>query len=108
MDQDHGLYEEDEPIETLLNSFEQVDKVVTKPLCDDNCYVHGYEPVPSSYYKMCYECQHVFVTEQDLIDDDVQVRRNFNKVAGPGDYLFSEDPVPVEEIFCCPHCSHDF
>jgi hypothetical protein len=66
----------------------------------DECAIHGYEPIPPTYYTICGECWHCFVTAAELVTADLDVRRSIPGV----------DAVPrqPDDIPCCPHCSHDF
>lgn len=68
---------------------------------DQHCWHHGYEPIPDGAYRVCVECGHCFVTEQDLIDAD---RAWFTDVE-------PRDRPPVRagaEVYACPLCAHDF
>jgi hypothetical protein len=67
----------------------------------DQCAIHGYEPIPASYYRLCGECWHCFVTAAELVEADWDVRRSL-----PG----GEDAVrrQPDDVWVCPHCSHDF
>lgn len=60
----------------------------------DNCAIHGPEPIPDPCFRVCRECGHAFETEEDLIQAELS--------EWPGDR-----PV-VEEIYSCPYCSHDW
>lgn len=85
-------------LKKVLPSFSPESMVVT--MSNDQCYIHGHEPIPDGYFKICGECWHVFPTAQALIDDDLAVRREY---LGP-----AMGPDPVEDIHICPHCTHDF
>lgn len=61
-------------------------------MSDPGCYFHGVEPVPDEYFRLCLECGHCFVTEEE-----------FTAAA-------EESPIarPDPELTFCPLCSHDF
>jgi len=68
---------------------------------EDQCWFHGIEPVPPSYYVICVECGHCYVTEAELVELDAKVRAD----------CAQGEPVPVltgAEIHSCPLCTHDF
>lgn len=68
---------------------------------DQHCWSHGYEPVPEGAHRVCGECGHCFVTEQDLIDADREWFTDVEPLDRP--------PVrPGSEIYSCPRCTHDF
>lgn len=69
-------------------------------MSEDLCYIHGYEPLPDKYYRMCGECFHCFVTEQELVQKDLDVRR---EAFGP-----DAEVMQAEDIHTCPECTHDF
>lgn len=64
-----------------------------------HCYSHGIDEPDEPCFLYCYECGHVFPTEQALIDDDNAVW------VGMGEPAPNRSP---DEISCCPHCVHDF
>lgn len=58
---------------------------------EDQCFFHGYEPIPEAYFKICLECCHCWVTEEEFLADVEKM------------------PVTVVgEVTFCPLCSHDF
>lgn len=67
----------------------------------DDCAIHGYEPVPADYYRLCVECGHVYVTAAELVLLDQDVRRRLGGERDPS-------PRTVDEIEVCPLCIHDF
>lgn len=73
---------------------------VTEDCYDVHCHSHDVdEPWTDDYYRACYECGHVFPTEQALIDDNAAVWARMGQ------------PCPDRtgaDIHCCPHCVHDF
>lgn len=48
---------------------------------------------------VCGECCHQFHSYRDLLDQDIQVRRDMGQTEG--------FPTTVEEVFSCPLCTHD-
>lgn len=67
-----------------------------------DCYSHYcWEKVAERPFLICGECFHVFNTAEELVEDDRKARQEFMvpDVAKP------RDP---DQIFCCPHCVHDF
>lgn len=65
-------------------------------MANDQCAIHGHEPIPEKYFRICGECWHVFVTAEEL----VQAYRD--EMPEP------KRPTPLEEIYFCPYCTHDF
>lgn len=69
-------------------------------LADDFCLSHYVnEPNDGTVYTICYECNHLFRTEQDLINADREAQTQ---------YGVHENSRPVGDITACPHCNHDF
>lgn len=64
-----------------------------------HCYSHDVDEPDQPCFRYCYECSHVFPTEQALIDADNAVWVQMGR---------SAPNRPSDEIFCCPHCVHDF
>jgi hypothetical protein len=61
------------------------------------CYVHNIdEAVPDDAFLVCFDCQHVYVTADDLV-------REWVRYAGPEMSGAALDNVPW-----CPYCGHDF
>lgn len=75
------------------------------PHCNDYCYSCGrHEPVPlDGYYRICAECFHVYVTEQELID-------GHNALVLSMAEGMHEVPTVSRgvDVFACPKCIHDF
>lgn len=61
-------------------------------MSDPGCFFHGEEPVPDEYFRLCVECGHCFLTEDE-----------FTAAA-------AESPIarPDPQLPFCPLCSHDF
>jgi hypothetical protein len=57
------------------------------------CWHHGYEPDVGAF-RVCGECAHAFMTEEELISADAQWREG--------------QRVAVDDITCCPLCTHDW
>lgn len=64
----------------------------------DECAIHGYEPIPPTYYRICPECWHVFVTSEELL-------KAHNEILAE---LLMSPETDVEQVFICPVCTHDF
>lgn len=63
------------------------------------CYFHGVEPIPADAYRVCAECGHCYNTREDLVSEDVKLRRWGLDIPLPD---------PADEIYTCPLCLHDF
>lgn len=61
-----------------------------------DCFWHGKEELSYNLYKWCFECGHVWPTEEDFIKD-------VNTMA-------DEVGINVEPLLIkfCPLCAHDF
>ena len=68
-------------------------------MTDDFCYIHGYEPMPPQYYRICGECWHVYVTPEELVQKDLYQRASVS---------LPVEPMKAEDITICPECLHDF
>jgi hypothetical protein len=66
---------------------------------NQHCYSHGVDEPDEPCFLVCYECSHVFPTEQALVNDDNAVWAEMGVHLGDR---------PAAEIRCCPHCAHDF
>jgi len=86
----------------------------------DNCYIHGYEPIPAYYHTICGECGHVYATPEALrgayrreierITAEFQRQINAGGTLAAG-LLAEIDPLvvpPAEDIHFCQECTHDF
>lgn len=68
-------------------------------ICKSWCHAHANcEPLRRSDYQYCIECGHVFRTASELL-------RSHNEVLREMDLPRETDP---KQVFCCPHCVHDF
>jgi hypothetical protein len=69
------------------------------------CAIHDEkEPVYDDTYLVCFECKHVFPTPMAVVNADLQLQIDLNYNTG---YV----PVqvrPVDKIYSCPLCLHDF
>lgn len=69
---------------------------------NDRCYgcgqVHDYS---QSYYLVCYECGHVWRTEEELVADHTALLAEMKAPIHPDDHR-------AEKIYICPQCTHDF
>jgi hypothetical protein len=71
----------------------------------DYCAIHGYEPATKGCYKICGECWHCFVTEEELIEKDFRIRAEISNHLGTA----PEGPEESgEQILICPECTHGF
>lgn len=72
-------------------------------VCKSICHIHmKCEPLHEGDYRLCIECGHVFRTEEELVEADLEARKFWSK---------KDDDRPTltgNEIFSCPHCAHDF
>jgi hypothetical protein len=69
---------------------------ICTPECKDFCYSCGkHEPIPEKFYRLCGECFHVFVTEEELLEADAKASGKERREHG-------------ELIQSCPLCIHDF
>jgi hypothetical protein len=83
------------------------------PNPDDGCAIHGYEPLPETYFRVCGECGHCFTTAEELIDADRKLRDEIAAFEAahpwpgiePTPMVYHED---AEDITICPLCTHDF
>lgn len=78
-----------------------------------HCYYHNVDEYigvkRNSYYIVCFECNHVFQTEQELID---AVNKSLEEMAEQsvreGWEPFEFTPVTKgDDIRACPFCIHD-
>lgn len=58
------------------------------------------EPVTDETYEVCFECGHVYETEQDLIDTEYETAQSYEDQAIP-----KQKGI---DILYCPLCLHDF
>lgn len=71
-----------------------------------HCFIHHEdEPVPQDCFLICYECQHVYRTPQDLVE---QHNAAMDLIMEPGETWKPLTVEQVGEIFSCPVCAHDF
>jgi hypothetical protein len=67
---------------------------------NEHCYSHNaHEPIPEKYYRICGECWHVFVTPEELMAEH---NNRLDEVGAP------LGGCTVDQIPCCPLCTHDF
>lgn len=90
-----------------------------------DCFHHGVEPIPADYYRVCFECGHVFtaasllaehnrvLAQMDTIDE--AERTGAPTWDASGQWIGSAFPdspeVPETNpdfIYVCPLCTHDF
>jgi hypothetical protein len=89
---------------------------VTEPRAEDYnmedwCSVHGYEPVPEKYFRICGECGHVYLSAEELLAADAAVVAAIAQSAGAaGDTIPAElhAAQTVSQVHCCPLCTHDW
>ena len=69
--------------------------------CEDrHCYAHDADEEPAGAWRVCGECFHVFAGPADL-------QREWAANAPP-DLPGRETAPPVEMIYFCPLCAHDW
>ena len=77
-----------------------------------HCATHNVdEHIGSSYFVVCFECNHVYRTADELLDTFNAIGRQMYEecVANGWDCCLPfEDQVDPEAIHFCPLCSHDF
>jgi len=68
-----------------------------------HCYSHGIDESDNSghaAYHRCFECTHLFQTEQDLVDAYNEMLYRISPLLSP--------VVIGKDINSCPYCAHDF
>lgn len=65
---------------------------------DDWCYYHNAHE-PDADGPVCGECFHQFASDDDLLAEDIRVRREMGQT--------DNFPTSAAEVFCCPFCVHD-
>lgn len=69
------------------------------------CWIHNASEVQTvNSYKVCGECWHVWQTEADF-RADVEVLYRY---LGTDGTAFVLEVPPLDEIYSCPFCVHDF
>ncbi len=72
------------------------------PACGGmHCFSHHLDEPDEGAYRRCLECRHVYQAAEDL-------QRAWMASAPPAILLLDEETPPVEEIFFCPLCLHDW
>lgn len=72
---------------------------------NDMCWIHRVlEPFEEGDYRYCYECGHVYKTEQELLDE---FNKECKEVCNSCDHKHVDKTSGVD-IFFCPLCLHDF
>ena len=81
----------------------------------DYCYACGQYEDSLRAFHVCFECNHVFKTEQDLIDGHNAILDDLNKeelCAWGEEKPIERTPLPhvtsAKEVHSCPLCIHDF
>lgn len=74
------------------------------------CYIHGYEPIPLGYYMICGECYHCYVTPEELLEvynkEGREAHEHFRHLYEDNyEWMDLTDP---NQVYFCPHCTHDF
>lgn len=88
---------------------------INDPPCEmrDMCWSHNVnEPANEETYRICFECNHVFQTEDDLVNAH-NAKVEEMRMDGPGgDFEWEVAYIPLaqrgSDIHCCPFCIHDF
>ncbi|MGN9782804.1 hypothetical protein ACTMTF_15330 [Nonomuraea sp. ZG12] len=84
-----------------------------------SCYKDEPFPTTGGVYIVCFECGHIYVTEQDLVDaynlEIQEINRQSARERADGfEHLYSsglpELPMKTsgDSIRFCQHCLHDF
>jgi hypothetical protein len=69
----------------------------THPMLGDTCYIHHVEE-PGPGFLRCFECGHLYRTEQELVEDNYRTDVELD---------LSAERLPADKIFACAHCGHD-
>lgn len=73
-----------------------------------NCAIHDTVEIGTENdYLVCFECGHVYKTEQELIDEDYVFRAELY-AKYPDTSITVSPATDADEITCCPLCFHDF
>jgi hypothetical protein len=95
---------------------------VTQACAGIHCWIHDVDE-PGTGYRACFECGHLYRTEQELVNEYNEGARQVNASPVPPfpvppdlAHLFppQPDPGPAREIasgkdaWFCPLCMHDF
>lgn len=65
------------------------------------CFHHGDEPLYPTDYRLCFECGHVYRTEDELVRAHLEILRSLDEPPQEPDHH-------GETIYACPLCTHDF
>lgn len=85
--------------EVLLSKWNQVDLT--------HCYIHDcWEPLFYPFYRLCYECGHVYQTPLSLVLAYERIHRQMWRENWGGQR--KGRPLPAGMIFFCQFCIHDF
>lgn len=74
---------------------------------DPGCFFHGEEPIPETYYRICIECGHCYVTANELLIEfnNSNYEMWFKWEQGLYPWVPETD---VDNIYYCAYCTHDF
>jgi hypothetical protein len=79
------------------------------------CYSHWMmEPTDATTFRVCFECKHVYPTEESLVkahNDFLHVLNREVNPKGHPDFELTEplpDVTTASQIYSCPECIHDF
>jgi hypothetical protein len=67
-------------------------------MSEDQCWLHGEEPIPRGCYRVCGECGHAFATAGELLDAE-------RRICAEMGFTGAES---AEDVVVCPLCTHDF
>lgn len=78
-----------------------------------HCFTHQIDEIepPDGGYIVCGECFHVFNTARDLIEEFIRMTQDLKDQSVldfTGTARYDIPVPPVEMIFFCPFCAHDF
>lgn len=82
------------PAPDLLNPHEP-----SRACGDTHCYSHGTDEAAEGGWRVCFECKHVYRTAEEL-------QREWAANAPPD--IRGRPAPPVEQIYFCPLCMHDW
>lgn len=76
------------------------------------CVIHNKHERASRYYRICFECGHMYRHAADIVNENAALIQSLNKEFDPewygDDYKAMIPEVDVDKIYSCPFCMHDF
>ena len=71
---------------------------------DTHCFWHHVDEPDDGAYRVCFECKHVYLTAEALREAWAEVTAEGYDLP-PGTDVIAP---PVEQIYGCPYCAHDW